>query len=717
MRRMNAALPYSSHRILKTGETVWRIARVGHAALLVDGADYFSALRTALASARRSVFVLGWDIDSRTPLVGRSGEVEDGAPKRLLEYLEYLVDQRPDIEIRLLLWDYSLLYALDREPPPSLNLKWRTPEQIRVRLDNCLPLGSCHHQKLVLIDGNLAFCGGFDLTTGRWDTQEHLLQHPRRTDADGEPYAPWHDVQVMVDGPAARSLFEIACKRWHQVTSEDVEIPDDVDTGWPENIDAELRDVDVGIARTLPENGEQPGTDEIRKLYIASIGAAKRRIYIENQYLTADCIAEALIERLEQEPELEVVAVTPQMPRGWLEARTMGAGQQRFRDKVAHEHLGSRVRFYYPWVGDQDQPVMVHAKVMIVDDDLLHVGSSNLNNRSMGVDSECDVAVEAATDEHRKGIRGMLCRLLGEHLGSGPEVIDAALARNESLISIVENGGRGDRGLAALPSHKTHGEALGEALNLVADPERPLHPEEFIGDMFDAQTKGSDIGRLVKLGTIAAALLALVLVWSYTPLARWADPEVLMPALASVRDKWWVYPLLLGGYVIGGLLLFPLTVLIAVTGMMLGPLTGFVTALTCGMASAWTGYLAGGWTGAEAIRNVSGRTFRAIYRGLQNQGIVTVAALRMVPVAPFTVVNMVMGAARVRPRPYFIGTALGLVPGVFVLTMVGDRLREVWRSPDPLNILWFALVTVLWLGLAFALQRIVARVRKPEGRQ
>src|SRR5690606_13615707 len=196
-----------------------------------------------------------------------------------------------------------------------------------------------------------------------------------------------------------------------------------------------------------------------------------------------------------------------------------------------------------------------------------------------------------------------------------------------------------DRGLAPLQPRKTHSETLDEALTLVADPERPLRPEEFIGDMFDARTRESDARRLVRLGGAAAALLALVLVWTYTPLARWADPDVLMPALAGAREHWWLYPLLLVAYVVGGLLLFPLTVLLAVTGMMLGPLLGYVTAMPCAMVSAWVGYLAGSWTGAAAVRNVTGRTFRKIYRGLQAQGTITVTALRMVPVAPFTVVN------------------------------------------------------------------------------
>src|SRR5690606_35529008 len=700
--------------LLKEGDTAWRIARAGRAALLVDGAACFGALREALAQARRSVFVLGWDIDSRTPLVGEDG-ARDGAPETLLAYLEHLVAQRPDLEVRLLLWDYSLLYAAGREPLPSLNLKWRTPERIKVALDNCLPLGACHHQKLVVVDGTLAFCGGFDLTTGRWDTREHRAEHPRRVDAAGRPYPPWHDVQMMLDGEAAAALDEIARRRWQIASEEHVEDNRGA-AAWPSSIEPDFRDVDVGIARTIPGGDGQEAVTEVRRLYLESIRAARRRIYIENQYLTAEVIADALIERMQEEPGLEVVAVTPRSPRGWLEAHTMGAGQQRFRERLAAAGLGSRVQFYYPWVGGEEHPVMVHAKVMIVYARLLRVGSSNLNNRSMGVDSECDVAIEARTQDQRDAIHRLLCGLLGEHLGLQPDAVAAGLEGSPSFIGFVDGAAQPARGLARLPFRQAHGESLGDALNIVADPEQPLRPEEFIGDMFNARTRRADVKRLLKLGSVAAGLLAMVLAWSYTPLARWADPEVLMPALAAARGHWWIYPLLLAAYVVGGLLLFPLTVLLAVTGMILGSLAGFVTALACAMASAWSGYGVGRWAGAESIRNLSGRTFRFIRRGLQNQGTITVAAVRMVPVAPFTVVNMVMGAAGVRMRPYLVGTALGLLPGVVVLTLVGDRLRALWRSPDRANILWFALVAVLWLGLAFVLQRVVSRLRRPKPR-
>lgn len=703
-----------AQRVLEEGRTVWKIAHADRVAVLVDAADYFAALRATMAAARHSIVVLGWDIDSRTPLVGRSGNAEDGAPPTFLRFLEALVEKRPTLDVRLLLWDYTLLYALDREPLPSLNLRWRAPHQVKVNLDNCLPLAASHHQKLVVIDGNLAFCGGMDLTVKRWDTPEHRPDHPARVDADKKPYPPVHDVQMLVDGDAAKRLSELSAQRWAAAGGKDIAIPASPAI-WPAEIVPACEDVYVGIARTLPETEQQPAVNEVLALYLASIRTAQRYIYIENQYLTSDEIAKALATRLRQLPELELVLVTPRAPEGWLEKRTMGAGQQRIMRQLLHEDFSPRVSFFYPSVGSQKAvAVMVHSKLMIVDDSLLRIGSANLNNRSMGVDSECDVIVSATTDDHRRGIRSVLHWLLAEHLGISVEETAARLEQTGSIIELSRSAGSDERRLLPLKL-KRRQYALEETLIRVADPEEPLRPREFIGDMFGAdQKKSSSFARILRLAAVAAVLFVLVLAWNYTPLADLADPEALAGALEGTRGKWWVYPAILGLYVLGGLVLFPVTALIAVTGMLLGPLAGWLCAVVGSMLSAWVGFAIGRWLGGSSLQHISGRAFRAVSRALKEQGVFAVAALRMVPIAPFTVVNMAMGAAGIRSRIFLVGSLLGLLPGTFILTMLGDRLREAWRDPGAANIMLFGLVIVTWLGLAFVLQRLVARLRKRE---
>src|SRR5918992_3939714 len=114
-------------RILLPGRNVWRIEQAARAAVLVDGAAFFGAVRRAFLNAQRSIFIVGWDIDSRTRLVGDGNDASDGYSPVLAEFLSELVATRPGLHVYLLLWDYSLVYAMERELFPRLSLQWRTP--------------------------------------------------------------------------------------------------------------------------------------------------------------------------------------------------------------------------------------------------------------------------------------------------------------------------------------------------------------------------------------------------------------------------------------------------------------------------------------------------------------------------------------------------------------------------------------------------------------
>ena len=206
--------------ILEPGHNVWSVTEAWRATALQDAAAYFGTLRRAMLAARQSIIIVGWDIDSRVALVGEAGRPEDKLPAALGPFLTALARRRPELSIRLLLWDYSVLYTLERELLPALALQWDTPPQVELCLDNTVPLGASHHQKMVIIDDTLAFAGGLDLTIRRWDRPDHLPRNPRRVDPQGRSYPPFHDVQVMVDGPAAAALAELARARWTRAACE-----------------------------------------------------------------------------------------------------------------------------------------------------------------------------------------------------------------------------------------------------------------------------------------------------------------------------------------------------------------------------------------------------------------------------------------------------------------------------------------------------------------
>jgi len=142
--------------------------------------------------------------------------------------------------------------------------------------------------------------------------------------------------------------------------------------------------------------------------------------------------------------------------------------------RLADRH--NRLRFYYPVVAGQDGPceILVHSKVLIVDDRILRIGSSNLNNRSMGLDTECDLAIEASIDEQRQAIAGVRDRLLGEHLGVSPETVGQAISRHGSLIRAIDTCRQPTRGLRPFPELDIGGPIVPVAGTGLMDPAKPL---------------------------------------------------------------------------------------------------------------------------------------------------------------------------------------------------------------------------------------------------
>jgi phosphatidylserine/phosphatidylglycerophosphate/cardiolipin synthase-like enzyme/uncharacterized membrane protein YdjX (TVP38/TMEM64 family) len=711
---MSPAPDTSPRDLLREGETIWRRAEAKRVALLLDGASYFGALRSTLLAARHSVTFVGWDIDSRVRLRGPASPANDKAPEEFRDFLEYLADRRKDLVIRLLLWDYSILYALEREPLPAVQLDWRTPSNVVVKLDDALPMGAAHHQKIVIVDDALAFCGGMDIAINRWDTEDHAPGNPERRDPSGKPYGPYHDVQMVLDGPAANCLADLVRMRWKRATGEDIEPVEKASSTWPDEVEPDFDSVDAGIARTLPKDDDQEAVREIRDLYLESIRQAERYIYIENQYLTVDEIADALASRMRDRAELEALILTPDRPHGWLETKTMGVGQAQFMAQFDDPAFRDRIRFFNAYTGEGENrvPVFIHAKLMVVDDRLLRVGSANLNHRSMGLDSECDIAIEAKDENEQRQIRGILSRLLAHHTGSRTEKVDELLDSGMSLIETVESLSQPERGIRRMTPAAEYSDAISDTLNLVADSEQPLEPGEIIGDMFGGAPRQSALRRAIRLVTVALVLAALVFVWNYTPLADWTDPDKIARALEAFRANSMAIPILLGAYLVGGLLLFPLTALITVTGMVLGPWAGFFCGITGSLISAAAGFGIGHVAGKSTLTHLLGKRFRRIKRVVTSRSVLAVMVIRMVPVAPYTVVNAALGAVGVGFWPYIAGTLLGLLPGVLALTVLGDRLLQAWRNPEPLNIIWFVLAILVWLSLAIGLQRLVARIKK-----
>jgi phospholipase D1/2 len=695
--------------LLHPPRNCWRLASAERLAFLIDGAAYFRAFREAVCQARHSVLILSWDIDTRLHLV-RDGNA-DAFPAQLGDFLYALVRLRRDLRVHVLNWDWALLYAWERQWWPLYKIQWRRHPRLHLHLDDRYPLGASQHQKVVVIDDRVAFVGGLDLCKNRWDTPDHAPNDPRRVNADREPYRPFHDVQIMVAGEAAAALGALARARWRRATGETLRPPPERDDlPWPQSVTPDLTDHAVAIARTeVALDGGEP-VREVENLYLEAIAAARRFLYIENQYLSAWRIGEALAARLRDPDGPEIVVVLPLKTGDWLEQHTMDVLRSRLLRRLQEADRHDRLRVYYPHHGGLgDEHISLHSKLMVVDDALLLVGSANLSNRSMGFDSECNLALEGTDDRSRRAIVGLRDRLLGEHLGVDPATVAERVANTGSLILGVDGLRGGERSLEPLAGAVP--DLADELLpdREVIDPEKPITAEQLAERLMPEEERRSTGQQIVPILAVLATVLGLAAAWRWTPLGDLLNATALGEIVMGLGGHAGAPFLMMVVYLIGGFIAVPVTLLIVVTVLVFGPWLGFGIALAGAELSALATFGIGHWLGRAWVRRFAGQYVNRLSRRLADRGILAMTTLRLVPVAPFTVVNLVAGASRIRFRDFAIGSLLGLIPGTLMIALFTDRVAATLHQPDlPTFAVLAALAGGLVVGL-WALRRWIGR--------
>ncbi len=702
-------------RVLRTGRNCWRLARAGRVAFLVDGEAYFAAFRAAAARAQHSLLIVGWDIDSRTTLIhDDSGDL----PATLGDFLDALVRRRKTLQIHVVSWDFAMLYALEREFLPIYALGWRTHARMHFHLDDGHPVGASHHQKIVVVDDAVAFVGGLDLTIRRWDTSQHRPSDPRRVDPAGNAYAPFHDVQMMVDGAAAEALGDLARERWRRATGNELRKVDSqaAHDPWPADVEPDATDVNVAIARTEPRYAGRREVDEVKQLYLDAIAAARHSIYLENQYFTSAAVGDALAARVAEPDGPEIVVVSRLRGGGWLEQNTMGVLRARLAQRLRGMDRRRRLRIYCPeHTGLGEQCIDLHSKLMIVDDRLLRIGSANLANRSMGLDTECDLALEATEPRVGHAIVALRNRLLGEHLGVAPGEFGCALEEKGSLIEAIEALRGNSRSLTPLEA------SLDADLDAVVpdaaviDPERPVDAEELVDEIVPPEEQPHAGERLTFLALLLVGIAMLAAAWRWGPLAAWINRDALAQAATWMQDSAAAPLWILGAYIVASVTAVPITLLIVATALVFGPIAAFVYALCGSLAGAAVGFGIGQALGRQTTRRVAGARLNRLSRRLGQSGVLAVLAVRVIPVAPFTVVNFVAGASHIRLRDFLIGTMLGMTPGIAAVSVFSDRLLAVLHDPSPTAIATLAIVAALIVSGAIGIRWLFARRRGEHG--
>ncbi|WFU11269.1 phospholipase D-like domain-containing protein (plasmid) [Rhizobium sp. CB3090] len=437
-------------------------------AFLINGSAYFSRLAHILRHARKRVWIIGWDFNPDICLQ------PENSKETLGDLLHALADANPDLEIRILIWALGPLYS---EKSLKVLRKKSFPKNNRIDLRFAIQpaIRGCHHQKLVCVDDSVAFIGGIDLMSRRWDTCGHGVRDKLKCDSQGVFYEPLHDLQAMVTGDAARLIASVARRRWMDATGEEYRaLPAQAAVGWPDDLMASLENVPVRLATTEPATFFRRGLRQGIAVTKEVIAKARRHLYIETQYLASFNVAEAIAARLQEGSGPEVVIVCTRKSHGLIENFVMGRNRDRIIRRLTNADRHGRLRVFYPVVPDGEKQVelLVHSKLLIADDDVLRIGSSNLNHRSEGLDTECDILFQALKPTHRLAIDELRNTLVAEYLGCAAGAVRNVFQRTGSLIEAITELNVGPRCLK--PFATTCEKTTPIAGTALFDPVHPL---------------------------------------------------------------------------------------------------------------------------------------------------------------------------------------------------------------------------------------------------
>ncbi len=671
------------------GRNCFAETSVDAAHLVVDTGNYYAEAYEVLRKARHAVYILGWDFHSQISLL--PGEEDADPPAELLGLLRAITEKTPDLQIYILVWYANPFYSLDREKFIRFKMLEESFANVHLVFDNELPISASHHQKILVVDDTIAYCGGMDFTDARWDLPEHRPQDERRVKVGGAPYGPYHDVDVRVRGEASRTLGEMFRARWKATTGETLPVPPRVDASAFDDLPWSLPAVPCAVSRTMPAYKDRKEVCETRRMILDLLAAATRHIYIENQYLTSREVTRALCARLRKEdcPTITIVLprINPQGPGNKLLMmhRNVMLWELRRADKAG------KLGIFSPLAEDDGQ-IYVHTKLLSVDDTYLTVGSSNLTARSLGLDSECDVTFDASgSPEASDALRFWKSRLLAEHAGMSEEEMDALLRDDlADLHHVISGRPQSGRRLEALESHKPTSLERWMVNVELSDYQQPL----LFDFTVDAVRKPLLWARhpllrhaFIVIGTIIGLFFLIAVLLNATPLQSWAEAILTFDTAAVLRESRFdpfIVPLV---YVGMGLLCVPMNFLMFATALLFPTVPSLLYIWIGMILSAVVNYGVGMLLGKKILHRFFHRSIAKISAAMEKKEFLSFAILRMIPVAPFGLINVIAGAYGARFFPFITGTFVGILPGSVLLVFFQRTLLGVIANPTTGNVL------------------------------
>ena len=403
-----------------------------------------------------------------------------------------------------------------------------------------------------------------------------------------------------------------------------------------------------------------------------------------------------------------VTLILPRETSGWLVESTVGLLRDRLLEKLFEADEQGRLKAVAPQVGKDDEEleyVYVHAKVVIIDDRILKIGSSNLSNRSMRVDSEIDLTLEFT--EPNEAIEQLRHQLTGMHFGlSSEEWAKREKEANayEALKEAMESSGKDGHRLVDLPYGCENDLQRSLADTQLLDPDVPIDPEFLIRTSIEKEERPFVWKRVLKIGSslVAALVLGFGVYWLW---GETLQKEMAVSWLTSIEESGWSGLIVLAVFAIGGTIGVPLNFMLVTTAMVIGSRFAIMYGIPGALLSSCIGFYLGRALGKPLVRRFGSEAVELVSRKLGERSFRSVAFIRLIPVAPFFIVNMVAGASYLRFKHYLVGTTLGMAPGMTAVVLLANRAEAAARRPGWDTILTLVIVVALLVGLFIFLRR------------
>ena len=692
----------------KPGENCWQIAKANQACVILDAENYYKNLYENLCKAKQQIIFLGWDFDSRLQLIRPEEPPTKNQPVIFGTMLKKLTKKNPKLHIHIIAWDFATLYLPMREMFQKLKFTFNAP-RINFIFDGQHPLASAHHQKIVVIDNQIAYCGGLDITTMRWDNVYHHANEPLRKDL-GQTYAPFHDIMVGLTGPAAKELGDLARERVFNATGKELPVPYD------EPLESEqgrfscgthFGPLNVAIARTVPNFRGCKEIREVEALFCDQIRAAETYIYIENQYLTAGIIVEALKESLERAYGPTIMIILPEDQSDVMSRMVINglesAAIQTLRDADKNK------RFFAGYLHNPDIKAglfgNIHSKLISLDDRELRIGSANLNNRSMGLDTECDITLLSDGDvQLQKKFRTETAHLIAHHYGCAFqtvlkewEEVDLNFPKLVERLNAIC--------VRQMRPFKVDLQAISiTALNAIAETDRPSKLER-AADRLLAKGFDHQVGfffRVVPVGFISTAIFSALFAISDRGVdySRTLFPFSNVLASGGVINQ--AAAIALVGFLLAGMMIIPYPLLLIWSITTLGKF-GLPVIIIGTFLSTVLGYLFGRAVGRNPNR-LPGRWLPMVDAKMRYGGFWNLFWSRAYPFAPYSIISYMAGRNHIPFKTFLLGSIAGITPYLAAVFLIHIQLLNFTTAPSLRHFIFI-------MAMIFAVLKVISVIQ------